>query len=88
MLQIVLEAVRGELALDAVAGTAHAGALRVAALDHKAGDDAVEDQSVVKSLADEGNKVVDGVRRDFGIKLSLDNVAVFHFKGDYGITHS
>ena len=46
-LQVVLHAVEEELALDAVAGAAHAGALRAAALDHEAGNDSVEDQAVI-----------------------------------------
>ena len=48
--QIVLEAVVGKLALDAVARAAHAVAVGAAALDHKALDDPVEDQAVIKAL--------------------------------------
>ncbi len=40
-----------ELVLEVVAGVAHAGADGVAALDHEAGDDAVEGGSVVEGLA-------------------------------------
>ena len=75
VLQIVLEAVHSELTLDAVAGAAHAGAFRVAALDHEARDDAVEDGAVIKALLNEGNKVVDRVRRNLGVKLRLDGAA-------------
>ena len=51
MLEVVLaEAVVLELALDPVARAAHAGALGVAALDHEAGDDPVEDEPVVEAL--------------------------------------
>ena len=50
--QAVGEAVLGELALDPVAGAAHACAVRSAALDHKAADDAVEDESVIKMIPD------------------------------------
>ena len=75
VLQIVLEAVHSELTLDAVAGAAHAGAFRVAALDHEARDDAVEDGAVIKALLNEGNKVVDRVRRNLGVKLRLDGTA-------------
>ena len=48
--QIVLEAVVGKLALDAVARAAHAVAVGAASLDHKALDDPVEDQAVIKAL--------------------------------------
>ena len=50
VLQVVLDAVEHELALDAVAGAAHAGALGAAALNHEAGNDAVEDQTVIKAV--------------------------------------
>lgn len=50
VLQVVLEAVHSELTLYAVAGAAHAGAFRVAALDHEARDDAVEDGAVIKAF--------------------------------------
>ena len=57
VLQVVLDAVEKELALDAVAGAAHAGALGAAALDHEAGDDPVEDQAVIKALVGQGDEV-------------------------------
>ena len=63
-------------ALDAVAGAAHAGALRVAALNHKAGDDAVENGAVVKAALDQVNEVVHRVGGHLGIEL--------HFQGALG----
>ena len=48
----VVDAVLGELALDGPAGAAHAGPLRIAALDHEAGDDPVEDGAVIKLCVD------------------------------------
>ena len=50
MCQIVLKAVVGELALDAVSRAAHSVAVRASALDHESLDHTVEDQSVVESL--------------------------------------
>ena len=47
--QIILETVVGKLTLDAVSRAAHAGAVRASALNHKAFDDAVEDQSVIEA---------------------------------------
>ncbi len=41
------KAVLGKFALDIVARAAHAGSVRTAALNNKAVDDAVEDQSVI-----------------------------------------
>ena len=81
----IIEPVGAELTLDAVAGAAHAGAFRVAALDHEAGDHAVEDGAVIKALLNEGNKVVDRVGRDGGVQLCFDDAAVLHFNGNNGI---
>ena len=85
--QGIVKAVCLELAADAVARAAGADALGVAALDHKAGDDAVENKPVIEAALYKGDEVVDGVGSDLGIKLSLHDCAVFHFKGDYGIAH-
>ena len=85
--QGIVKAVCLELAADAVAGAAGADALGVAALDHKAGDDAVENKPVIEAALYKGDEVVDGVGSDLGIKLSLHDCTVFHFKGDYGIAH-
>ena len=87
VLEIVLKAVHKELALDAVAGAAHAGAGGVAALDHKVFDDAVEDQAVIEALVGQINEVIDALRRDLGIELALDDAAVFHGDGEDGIGH-
>ena len=87
MAELVFHAVELKLALDAVAGAAGSRAVGAAALDHKAGNDAVEDETVVKLLLDQGNKVIDGLRRDLGIKLTDDPAAVFHFDGHNWIFH-
>src|SRR5699024_8244215 len=79
--EIIGKAVMGKFAADAVAGISHAGALRIPALDHKSGDHAVEDHAVIKSLLDQGDKIVDCIRGDLRIKLRPDHLAVFHFNG-------
>ena len=78
MAQIVLEAVKEELALDAVAGAAHAGAVGAAALDHKAGDNAVENQAVVEIMVCQVDEIIHALGCDFGVQFALDNAAVFH----------
>lgn len=85
MLQFIIEPVGAELALDAVAGATHAAAFGIAALDHEAGNHAVENGAIVKALFREGNKVIDCVGRDGGVQLCFDDAAVFHFDGDNGI---
>ena len=88
MLEVVLgKAVVLELALDAVAGAAHAGALRIAALYHEAGDDPVENKSVVEAAVYEAEEIVYGIRCNFGVQLGLDHAAVFHFNGYYRVWH-
>ena len=87
MLEIVGNAVHFELALDRVAGAAYADALGVAALDHKAANDAVEDNAVIKLILYQRDKVVDRVGCNLGIKLGLYDIAVFHFDCYYRITH-
>lgn len=87
MLQVVGEAVLAELTLDRVPRAAHAGALRAAPLNHKAGDAAVEDQAVVEALLDQRNKIVYAVGGHLGVELRFDEAAVFHLNGNNGIWH-
>ena len=87
MLQLIVHAVEQELALDAVAGTAHAGALGAAALDHEAGNDAVEDEAVIKAAVCQRDEVIDRLRRDIRVELGGDDAAVFHFNGHNRIFH-
>ena len=85
--QVIFKAVGGELTLDAVAGAAGTGACGVTALNHKTADDAVKDQAVIKSLLNEGDKVIYRVGSDFRIQFCLENAAVFHFKCYDGVAH-
>ena len=78
VLQVILDAVEEELALDAVAGATHAGAVGAATLDHKAGNHAVEDQAVIVVVIAQIDEVIDALGGLFGVQLSLDNAAVFH----------
>jgi len=78
----VIKAVCLELTADGVLGAAHAVAQRVAALDHEAGDNAMENETIVKALGNEGDKVVDGIWSKLGIELSLHDAAIFHFKSN------
>ena len=74
----VFEPVLGKFAADAVAGAARAGTGGVAALNHEAADDAVEDQAVIEAFIDQADEVVDGLRGEVGIELRRDHIAVFH----------
>ena len=85
VLKFVLEAVHRKLTLDAVTGTAHTCSVGTAALNHEAVDYAVESQAVIKSVVYKADEVVDRVRRDFWIKLSLDELAAVHFECNNGI---
>ena len=79
MLYGVLHAVCGKFALDRPTGTAHTGAIRTAALDHKAGNHPVEGKAVIKALTHQLLKVFTGDGRNVGIQLDLDLFPVFHF---------
>ena len=48
MFQVIGYAVLSEFTFDAIAGSAHTGTFRVAALNHKAADNAVKNQAVIK----------------------------------------
>ena len=74
--QVVRHAVSGELALNAVAGAAHARPLRAAALDHETGDHAVEDQAVIKTGVCETDEVAHALRCDVGIELGLSLIHI------------
>ena len=87
MLKVVGNAVHLELALDRVAGAADADTLRVAALDHEAADDAVEDNAVIEFVLYQRDEVIDRVGSYLGVELRLYDIAVFHFDGYYGIAH-
>ena len=82
----VVDAVGGKLALDVPAGAAGAVAQRAAALDHKAGDHAVEGQAVVKALADQLLEILTGDRSGFFVQLDIDDAAVFHSNANHNAT--
>ncbi len=71
MAKVIFEAVLGELTRNRVARAAHAGTVWTAALDHKAVDDAVEDQAIIETLLYEADEVVDGVRSDLRVGSAL-----------------
>ena len=85
MRQIILETVVGKLTLDAVSRAAHAGAVRASALDHKAFDDAVEDQSVIEAFFYKRDKIVHCIRGNCRVQLCFHDIAVFHFNGNDGV---
>ena len=67
MLQVVFETVLGELTLDAVSRATHTGSVRASALNHKAVDDTVEDQAVIKAFFYKADEVIYCVRGNFRI---------------------
>ena len=78
MAERIVDAVCGKFALDLPAGTARTGAERTAALDHKAGNDSVKAETVIKALLYELFKVFAGDRRAVRTQTELDLSAVFH----------
>ena len=88
VMQTIGNAVCHEFTLDAVAGATHAGAVGAAALDHEAGNNAVENEAVVIALVCKRNEVINAFGSDFGIELANDLAAVFHFDGYDRIAHN
>ena len=58
VLQGIEHAVLGKFSFNAVAGASHSGALRASALDHKAADYPVENQTVVKAFLNQADKLL------------------------------
>ena len=65
--QIVFKVVLCEFSFDGIAGTAHACAVRAAALNHKAADNSVENQTVIESAFHQTDKVIYCIWGDFRI---------------------
>ena len=86
VLEGVVDAVSGKLALDVPARAAGAGAQRAAALDHKAGDDTVEGQAVVKAFLDQLFEILTGDGGNFLVQLDVDDAAVFHSNANHNAT--
>ena len=78
MLQVIPHTVEEKLTLDAVARAAHAGAVGAAALDHKAGNNPMEDQAVVVVVIAQVDKVVNALGCLLGVQFALNDAAVFH----------
>lgn len=88
MLQIVGEAVFGKFSFDAIARTTRTVSVRIAALDHKAFDNAVKDQAVIKFFFDKADKVAYRVGRGFRIELGFYDITVLHGNRDNRIFHN
>src|SRR5579863_2009459 len=67
---------RADFSGNVVAGTAHAVALRVAALHHETGLDAMEREVVVEAVLGELLEVGDSLGRDRGVEFDYDNAAI------------
>jgi hypothetical protein len=65
-----------DLVLELVAGPAGACTGRIAALDHEAGDDAVEDDAVVEAVPGELDEVRDGLGSVLLEELEFDRAVV------------
>ena len=68
--------------MNRVSRAAHAGSGRVSALDHKARNDAVENQSVIKAVVDKLQKICDRFGSRLRIQFDFDLISVFHLQ-DY-----
>ena len=87
VLEIVRKTILAELTLDGIPWTAHTISIRASALNHKALDDTVKDQTIIKALLDQADKVVDCVRRNLWVELCLHDITIFHLNGNNWIFH-
>ena len=87
VLKVVSNAVRSELTLDVISGTAHTRSVGASALDHEAGDNTVECKSVIEALACELDEVLYCDGSDLGIELNLDVAQVLDRDSYDGICH-
>jgi hypothetical protein len=67
MFQWVIKTIVGKLAFDGVTRTTHTISFRVSSLDHKATDNSVKNQAVIKTSFYKGNKVVNRIGSDLRI---------------------
>ena len=67
MLQVILITVLCKLTADMVSRSTGSNTIRISTLDHKAIDYTMEDQSIVKSLIDQRDKIVDCDRSNLRI---------------------
>lgn len=81
MTQRVVKPVAGKLTPDGIAGTADAGTHRIAALDHEARDDTVEDEPIIKAGLGQRGKILHRIGGVVFIQLDFDHAALFHFNG-------
>ena len=78
----ILYAVGSKLALDGFFGAARTVAKGIAALDHKAGDDAVEGKTIIKAVIDKLQEVFDGDGSGLRIQLHGDGAVIFNLNCD------
>ena len=81
VLERIFKTVAGELAADGITGAAHAGALRVTALDHESWNDTVEEEAIVKTAVGQRDEIADCLRRVLRVKLALHYASVLHGNG-------
>ena len=67
MFQVIFKSVLCKFTFNAVSRTTHTGSIRASALDHKAVDDTVEDQSVIETFLYKTDKIVYCIWCDFRI---------------------
>ena len=83
--QGVFESVFVEFSPYGIPRTSRSVTFRISALNHESLDYAVEAKPVVKSFVYERNKVIDRVRRVFGIEFGVKSLSAFHFESYYRV---
>ena len=76
VLQIILNTVKEELALDAVTGATHTSTVGAATLDHETTDDTMENQAIIIVMICQVDKVVNALRCYIGVQFTLNDAAI------------
>lgn len=90
MREIIFDAVTFKFAFDRIIRSARANTIGIAALNHKAFNNPMENQAIVKALVDQIDEISASVRRIFVVQFKLDiaeildrkNYHVFYLLGD------
>ena len=89
VLEIVLrEAVCGKLAVDSRRVSLAKALVVAAALNHKTADDAVEDQSAVKSAFDKTEEIFNSLWCFFGVEFCGHCAKIFYHNFNFRVVHN
>ena len=85
--QVVLYTICSKFTFNVMTRATHTCSSRITALDHKSGDDTVEDQTVIETFLCQVDKILNTDRRHIRIQLQLHDAAILHLNSNNRIRH-